>query len=88
VHEIWYILGGEGELWRRIERQEEVVHLRAGVAVTIPVGAEFQFRATSGEPLRFIICVTPPWPGHDEAEAVDAHWPAISTLPHQREDSN
>ncbi len=88
VHEIWYILGGEGELWRRTEQQEEVVHLRAGVAVTIPLGVAFQCRTNSSEALRFIMCTTPPWPGHDEAEIVDAHWPAISNLPHQREDSN
>ncbi len=74
VHEIWYILGGEGELWRRTARQEEVVHLRAGVSVTIPVGADFQFRTISEDPLRFIMCTTPPWPGHDEAVLVAPHW--------------
>lgn len=74
VHEIWYILGGEGELWRRTDVQEEVVHLRAGVSVTIPLGTDFQFRTLSGEPLRFIMCTTPPWPGHEEAVLVEAHW--------------
>jgi mannose-6-phosphate isomerase-like protein (cupin superfamily) len=74
VHEIWYILGGEGELWRRTEIQEDVVHLRAGVSVSIPLGTEFQFRAISDEALRFIVCITPPWPGHDEAVLVEAHW--------------
>lgn len=88
VHEIWYVLGGEGELWRRTSHQDEVVILRAGVAVTIPIGAEFQFRAVSDEPLRFIVCTTPPWPGHDEAIVVEAHWTTDDELPHQREDSN
>jgi mannose-6-phosphate isomerase-like protein (cupin superfamily) len=74
VHEIWYILGGEGELWRRTAHQEEVVHLRAGVSVKIPVGADFQFRTMSDEPLRFIMCTSPPWPGHDEAAHVEGHW--------------
>lgn len=74
VQEIWYILGGEGELWRRSHHQEEVVHLRAGVVVTIPVGIAFQFRTMSEEPLRFLMCVTPPWPGHDEAALVEPHW--------------
>jgi mannose-6-phosphate isomerase-like protein (cupin superfamily) len=74
VHEIWYILGGEGELWRRTERQDEVVSLRAGVVVTIPVGADFQFRTLGDEPLRFIMCTTPPWPGHDEAELAIGRW--------------
>lgn len=80
VHEIWYILGGEGELWRQIDEREETVHLRAGVAVTIPLGAAFQFRTVGNEPLRFIMCTTPPWPGHDEAELVAAHWP-VATEP-------
>ncbi len=74
VQEIWYILGGEGELWRRTAHQEEVVHLRAGVSVTIPAGADFQFRTVSEEPLRFIMCSTPPWPGHDEAVLVNPRW--------------
>lgn len=74
VHEIWYILGGEGELWRQTDHQEETVHLRAGVSVTIPVGANFQFRTLSEEPLRFLMCTTPPWPGPEEAVLVDAHW--------------
>lgn len=75
VHEIWYILGGEGELWRRTEAQEEVVHLRAGVSITIPLGTTFQFRTLGDEPLRFLMCTTPPWPGHDEAEPAHPHWP-------------
>lgn len=78
VHEIWYVLGGEGELWRRDDHHEEVVRLRAGVSVTIPLGAKFQFRTISHEPLRFIMCTTPPWPGPEEAEIVDEHWPAAA----------
>jgi mannose-6-phosphate isomerase-like protein (cupin superfamily) len=74
VHEIWYILGGEGELWRRTDQQEEVVHLRAGVAVTIPLGLAYQSRTNSDDPPRFITCTTPPSPGHAEAELVEAHW--------------
>jgi mannose-6-phosphate isomerase-like protein (cupin superfamily) len=79
VHEIWYILGGEGELWRKTEVQEEVVHLRAGVSITIPLGAAFQFRTLGSEPLRFIMCTTPPWPGHDEAVHVEPHWTQAET---------
>ncbi len=74
VHEIWYILSGEGELWRRTGRQEETVHLRAGISVTIPLGAEFQFRTIGDEPLRFLMCTCPPWPGPEEAVMVEAHW--------------
>lgn len=78
VHEIWYILGGEGELWRRTEEQEEIVHLRAGVSVTIPLGTAFQCRTLGGESLRFIMCTTPPWPGHDEAVLVETFWPVAA----------
>lgn len=78
VHEIWYVLGGEGELWRRDEHHEEVVRLRAGVSVSIPLGTQFQFRAIGHEPLRFIMCTTPPWPGPDEAVIVDEHWPVAA----------
>ncbi len=74
VHEIWYILGGEGELWRRTAQQEEIVHLRAGVSLTIPLGADFQFRTVSDEPLRFIMATSPPWPGPEEAVPVEGKW--------------
>lgn len=74
VHEIWYILGGEGELWRRTTQQEEVIHLRAGVVLSIPVGTDFQFRTLGNEPLRFLMTTTPPWPGHNEAVRVDPYW--------------
>lgn len=88
VHEIWYVLGGEGELWRRTEHQEEIVHLRAGISVTVPIGVAFQFRTVSDEPLRFIMCTAPPWPGLEEAIVVEGHWTIADDLPHQREDSN
>lgn len=80
VHEIWYILGGEGELWRRTEHQDEVVHLRAGVVITIPLETDFQFRTVGDEPLRFLMCTTPPWPGHDEAVLVEGIWTVSTEL--------
>ena len=38
VEELWYVLAGAGELWRRQDGREQVVALVAGVSVTIPLG--------------------------------------------------
>ena len=45
-----------------------------GVAVTIPLGAAFQFRAGDTAPLAFLAVTMPPWPGMDEAVAVEGPW--------------
>jgi len=76
VEELWYVLCGRGELWRRQEGREEVVALLPGTAHTIPLGTHFQFRNTGDEPLDIVIVTMPPWPGEDEAVRVDDHWPA------------
>src|SRR4051794_35682497 len=68
VDEIWYVLDGRGEMWRRSRSREFVVPLEAGVCLTIPVGTAFQFRATGSQPLRAVAITMPPWPGPDEAE--------------------
>jgi mannose-6-phosphate isomerase-like protein (cupin superfamily) len=77
VEEIWYVLGGRAELWRRLGAHESVVEIGEGVAITIPVGASFQFRTTSEEPFQFIMCTMPPWPGDDEAVQIEGPWPAV-----------
>ena len=74
VEEIWYFLGGEGEVWRR-RRDEpagETVQVTAGDSVVIPTGCAFQFHCTGSELLRFLCFTTPPWPGDDEAVPVAA----------------
>src|SRR5680860_200543 len=43
IEEIWYVLGGEAEIWRKQGDREEIVHARAGVCLTIPAGTHFQF---------------------------------------------
>ena len=76
VEEIWHVLEGEGEIWRRDKSgTETVVGLQKGVSLTIPLGTSFQFRALAGRPLEIFIVTMPPWPGNDEAEAVSNHWP-------------
>jgi mannose-6-phosphate isomerase-like protein (cupin superfamily) len=74
VEEIWYVLRGEGEMWRRQGTRETVETLRPGVCLTIPLGAHFQFRALSGGPLSVVAITMPPWPGGDEAVAVAGPW--------------
>ena len=76
VEELWYVLAGQGELWRAPEgRDGEVVPLAAGVSVTIPLGIHFQFRNTGSQPLDIVIVTMPPWPDMDEAYQVRDHWP-------------
>jgi len=76
IEEVWYVVSGRGRMWRRLGGQEEVVELRAGLSLTLPVGTRFQFRADGGEPLCAVGIAMPPWPGDDEAYAVDGPWQA------------
>ena len=74
VEEIWFVVSGRGEMWRSANQQDEIVALEPGVCLTIPLGTRFQFRATSTEPLAAVAVTMPPWPGADEAYAVDGRW--------------
>ena len=75
VEEIWYIVRGVGQMWRRQDGREEITDLSAGTCLTIPLGTHFQFRSTGGEPLSAVAVTMPPWPGEDEAVLVDGKWP-------------
>ena len=74
VEEIWYVLGGSGQMWRRQGEREETVDLAPGTCLTIPVGTAFQFRAGDDGPLSAVAVTMPPWPGEDEAVFVDGRW--------------
>ncbi len=74
VEEIWYIVAGEGEMWRADSRQEIVIALRPGLSLTIPVGTSFQFRSTGTSALEAVAITMPPWPGADEAVLVKGAW--------------
>ena len=76
VEEIWFFLSGRGEMWRKLESQEEVVPVESGVCITIPLGTWFQFRALGTEPLRALGVTMPPWPGEGEAYEIPGKWPA------------
>jgi mannose-6-phosphate isomerase-like protein (cupin superfamily) len=81
VEELWFFLEGEGEVWRKWRRDEEVIPVTAGVSLNIPVGAHFQFRNTGLGPLRFVITTMPPWPGQHEAYRVTGRWPVPDEEP-------
>jgi mannose-6-phosphate isomerase-like protein (cupin superfamily) len=80
VEEIWYVVAGRGQLWRRQGGREETVTLEPGVCVTIPSGTHFQFRASPVERVAALGVTVPPWPGDDEALAVAGPW--VPTAPH------
>lgn len=79
VDEVWFILGGRGEMWRRKGDQEEVTSIESGISLTLPCGTHFQFRSLGEEPLTAIGATIPPWPGPDEATVVEGKWK--STVP-------
>ena len=75
VEEIWYVLDGQGHVWRSPSRSgdysQETVTVGPGDALTIPVGWRFQFGAYGKSPLRFLCYTNPPWPGPQEAQPAD-----------------
>jgi len=74
VEEVWYCVAGQGQLWRCADGADEITDLSPGVAVTIPLGARFQFRASGAQPLELVIATMPPWPGAGEALPVQGVW--------------
>ena len=77
VEEIWYLLAGRGEMWRRDGTCEEVVALEPDLCLTIPAGTSFQFRAIGDSPLSAFAVTMPPWPAgsDDEWVEVEPYWP-------------
>jgi mannose-6-phosphate isomerase-like protein (cupin superfamily) len=76
VDEIWYIVHGQGEMWRAQDSREETVPLAPGTCLSIPAGTRFQFRCAGPGPLAAVAVTMPPWPGDDEAYQVSGPWPA------------
>ena len=75
VEEVWFVVSGLGEMWRRQGERDETVVLQPGVCLTIPVGTHFQFRASSSQSVAAIGVTMPPWPGEGEAVLVAGPWP-------------
>jgi len=76
VDEIWYVLHGQGEMWRSQDGRQQTVPLDPGTCLSIPAGTHFQFRSTGGGPLAVVAVTMPPWPGEDEAREVPGAWSA------------
>ena len=74
IEEIWFLLSGRGEMWRKQEGREEIVSVDRGVCITIPLGTHFQLRSFGYEPLAALGATMPPWPGEDEAIVVPGKW--------------
>jgi mannose-6-phosphate isomerase-like protein (cupin superfamily) len=77
VEEVWFVLAGRGEMWRRRADEEAVIVLESGVSFSIMRGTSFQFRSTGPDRLEIVAVTMPPWPvdRDDEAEVVDGPWP-------------
>ena len=75
VEETWYILEGQGWVWRCPPDAEAASvppqEVSPGDALVIPTGWRFQFAAGPEGQLRFLCHTTPPWPGEDEAVAAE-----------------
>jgi mannose-6-phosphate isomerase-like protein (cupin superfamily) len=74
VSEFWYVLSGEGDIWRRDGTGEATTTLTSGISIDIPVGTAFQYRCTGAVPLQFLCITTPPWPGSEEATVIPGPW--------------
>jgi mannose-6-phosphate isomerase-like protein (cupin superfamily) len=61
VSEFWYVLEGQGEIWRNDSLESCVKALLPGVAIDIPCGTAFQYRNLSDAELKFICIAMPPW---------------------------
>ncbi len=74
VSEFWYILEGEGEIWRISGKESAITPLTPGTAIDIPVGTAFQYRNVSDQELKFICISMPRWPGESEATCIQGVW--------------
>ena len=63
VEELWFVVSGQGRIWRRQGKDESIETLRAGLSLSIPVGTHFQFRCDGEVPLTVVGVTMPPWPG-------------------------
>lgn len=79
IDEIWYFIGGQGEIWFREEQDKKgkgtIKAVRPGTCLTIPADVRFQFRATGEDPLTFLCVTMPRWPGKHANVKVEPHWP-------------
>jgi len=71
IEELWYVIGGDGEMWRSRDGVDGITALTPGTGLVLPPGTAFQFRARGTAPLIVLGVTMPPWPGDAEAELVE-----------------
>jgi len=81
VEELWYVVSGRGEMWRKQGHREEIVALEPGVCLSVPLGTHFQFRASAAESVSVVAITMPPWPGESEADFVAGPWEPTAVRP-------
>lgn len=74
IEELWYVVGGRGEMWLGTDDGDEIVTLEPGLSIAIAPKTGFQFRTIGVSPLEIVGVSSPPWPGDDEAYEVDGAW--------------
>ena len=75
LQELWYVMSGQGQLYRSSANGGLPVALRAGVGVSIAAGEVFQFCAHRDSALTIHITTTPPWAGeHDVETGLTGYW--------------
>jgi mannose-6-phosphate isomerase-like protein (cupin superfamily) len=74
VEEIWFVVSGQGGIWRSLGSVERIDLIGPGTALTIPLGTAFQFRAEGDSALSFVAITMPPWPGMEEALPAQGPW--------------
>ena len=81
VTELWFVVSGQGELWRRWGDEEQFDPLEPGLSLALPVGCAFQFRCSANTELVVLGVTMPPWPGEGEAIDADGPWTATAQRP-------
>ena len=74
VEELWYVLEGEGEIWRARDGEDRLDRVKPGDSVRVCVNTSFQFRAGERNDLKLLLATMPPWPGPQEAIRVVGKW--------------
>jgi len=72
VGELFYVLEGDGELWRKTAVVEDVTALIPGRCVSIPPGISYQFRAISD--LDMLVATFPRWRRDDWRDVGPGYW--------------
>ena len=76
IEELWVVVSGAGQMWRKQGDREEITDLVPGMGLSIPLDTHFQFRAAPDVAFVAVGVTMPPWSGHNEAIPVEGPWKA------------